>query len=94
MFLRNWDNLMLGNNFYSSTGDSEANIFGDRSISYVGVNGIIRYENSDYYRGLKNADSKYIDIGAGTADSGKVVGIYHPDLLKGEVDYGKNYKIK
>lgn len=87
MFLRNWDNLMLGNNFYSSTGDGEERIFGDRSICFVGANGIIKYEDSGNYRGLKNADSKYIDIGAGMAERGKVAGIYHPDLLKGEVDY-------
>ena len=87
MFLRNWDNLMLGNNFYSSAGDGEYRIFGDRSISYVGANGIIKYENSDYYRGLKNTDNKYIDIGAGMAERGEAAGVYHPDLLKGEVDY-------
>ena len=87
MFLRNWDNLMLGNNFYSSAGDGEERVFGDRSISYVGANGIIKYENSDYYRGLKNADTKYIDIGAGMAERGEAAGVYHPDLLKGEVDY-------
>lgn len=87
MFLRNWDNLMLGNNFYSSRGDGEEKIFGDRSISFVGRNGIIKYENSNNYRGLKVSDSKYIDIGAGTAERGKVAGVEHPDLLKGEVDY-------
>lgn len=87
MFLRNWDNLMLANNFYSSTGDGEDRIFGDRSISFVGRNGIISYENSNNYRGLKVSDSKYIDIGAGTAERGEVIGIYHPDLLEGEAGY-------
>lgn len=88
MFLRNWDNLMLGNNFYSSMEDGEQSIFGDRSISYVGRNGLIGYEKSDIYRGLKvSGANKYIDIGAGTAERGEVAGVYHPDLLKGEVDY-------
>ena len=87
MFLRNWDNLMLANNFYSSTGDGEDRIFGDRSISFVGRNGIVNYENSSNYRGLKNTTSKYIDIGAGTAKVSGVYRVYHPDLLGGEVDY-------